>query len=149
MIHEVNSVFHKIVISKKDIINLVHFADARDLTQVREMRAVFFAECKSLRLLSRNFGKILFNKRDLKGRRHGGADLAASSAENLKFIVEYFLHFLPRRERREAISACIIFNYAVGLLEIVIAFETTRSAALLAGTRQNITEGPEGRKWSR
>lgn len=48
-------------------INFTHFGDARNLTKVREkMRAVFFVECKSQ--LSHDFGKILFNKRDLKGR---------------------------------------------------------------------------------
>lgn len=93
--------------------------------------------------------KTLFNKRDLKGRRHDGVDLAASSTENLKFIVEFFLYIfsLEKKKRRKVISACIIFNYAVGLLKIVIAFETTRSAALLAGTyAPEYTKGPEGRK---
>lgn len=65
--------------------------------------------------------------------------------KNLKFIAEFFLSisFLEKK-RRKATSACIIFNYAVGLLEIVIAFETTRTTgALLVGTRQNILKVPK------
>lgn len=40
-------------------------------------------------------------------------------------------------------SARIIFNYAVRLLKIVIAFETTRSAALLVEPPANPRKVPE------
>lgn len=76
--------------------------------------------------------------------------------ETSKFIVDFrafFLSALLRRDttaerrRRRTISARVIFNYAVRLLEIVIAFETTRSASsLVPGTTGGITGGPGGRK---
>lgn len=89
--------------------------------------------------------KYFLIKETSKGDCHGGADLAASSTEKLKIYSRVLsLYFLPRKKRRKVISACIIFNYAVGLLEIVIAFETTRTTgALLVGTRQNILEVPK------
>lgn len=107
-----------------------------------------FAECKSLRHGSyRTFGKILLIK-DLKGgyRRRRFARIFYEKL--LKFIVEFIdlcvslslspthihIHTPSVPKRRKAVSARVIFNYAVRLLEIVIAFETTRSTALLVGT---------------
>jgi len=57
--------------------------------------------------------------------------LAFSLSLSLSFSL-----FLSLSKRRKAVSARVIFNYAVRLLEIVIAFETTRSTALLAETRR-------------
>lgn len=52
MIHEVNSVFHKIVISKKDIINLAHFADAREILRKLERCAQNANRCGCYRAIS-------------------------------------------------------------------------------------------------
>lgn len=98
-----------------------------------------FAECKSLWQLP-HFRWNAFNKRLFKRGYHRRRFARIFHEKLLKFIVEFieslFLVFFPLtpRKRRKAVSARVIFNYAVRLLEIVIAFETTRSTALLAGT---------------
>lgn len=98
MIHKIICI-HKIVISKRRIMNFTHFADARNFLLKLERRAQFSLQnanhCGCYRAISVKYFLI-------KETSKGGADLAASSTENLKFIVElsFSIFSLEKREER-------------------------------------------------